>query len=136
MPEPRGVIDRIVMSANAHDLDALVECFTTEYVNETPAHPLRSFRGREQVRRNWAAIFAGVPDVTTRVTDTAINGARIWTEWEMQGTRCDGTPHAMAGVVVFDVAGDQVTSARFYLEPVERTSGGVDDAVNRFTGAQ
>jgi ketosteroid isomerase-like protein len=136
MTEARAVVDRIVAATNAHDLDSLVECFAPDYVNETPAHPQRGFRGREQVRRNWGSIFAGIPDVTTRVTGTVADGNRIWTEWDMRGTRRDGVAHAMAGVVIFAVAGDQVTSARFYLEPLESTSGGVDDAVKRFTSAQ
>jgi hypothetical protein len=54
----------------------------------------------------------------------------------MRGTRRDGAAHAMAGVVVFDVTNEEVTAARFFLEPVERTSGGVDDAVNRVTHGQ
>jgi hypothetical protein len=48
----------------------------------------------------------------------------VWSEWEMRGTRRDGQPHLLRGVVIFGVEGDQATWARFYLEPVER--GGVD----------
>lgn len=129
MPDPRTVVDRLVAATNAHDLDALVNCFAPEYANETPAHPNRGFRGREQVRRNWTAIFAGVPDVRVGVIASAVDGERIWTEWQMTGTRRDAIPFAMAGVVIFGVAGEQITSARFYLEPVESTSGDVTATV-------
>jgi hypothetical protein len=38
----------------------------------------------------------------------------------------------MAGVVVFVLGGDGlIAAARFYLEPVERSSGDVDAAISR-----
>jgi len=46
-------------ATNEHDLAALADCFAEDYRNETPLHPARSFRGREQVRANWRQIFAG-----------------------------------------------------------------------------
>ena len=133
MPDTLDVVGRLVAAANAHDLDALAGCFAPDYVNQAPAHPLRGFRGRDQVRRNWAAIFAGVPDIAARVTAAAADGERVFTEWEMSGTRRDGTPHAMAGVIIFGIRGDQIVSARFYLEPVESASGDVNAAVAEFT---
>ena len=47
-------------AVNSHDLEALTDCFASDFVNETPLHPARSFTGSEQVRKNWAQIFAGV----------------------------------------------------------------------------
>jgi ketosteroid isomerase-like protein len=128
MPE---VIERLVSATNAHDLDALVRCFATDYVNETPAHPNRGFSGRDQVRRNWTAIFAGVPDISVRILASAVDGSTAWTEWEMTGTRRDGSPHAMSGVIVFGTREEEIVSARFFLEPVESDSGNVNDAVAR-----
>jgi limonene-1,2-epoxide hydrolase len=129
MPETLEVVNRLLAATNAHDIDALVDCFAAEYVNETPAHPLRAFSGPAQVRQNWTSIFAGVPDITARVVSSAVDGNLAWTEWEMRGTRRDGAPHAMAGVIIFGVRDDHIVSARFYLEPVERTSGDVNAAV-------
>jgi hypothetical protein len=131
MPDSLEVVNRLVRATNAHDIDALVECFTEEYANETPAHPRRGFRGRDQVRSNWTSIFAGVPDIRARVIASIVDGGSVWTEWELSGTRRDGTPSAMAGVIVFKVAEDHIASARFYLEPVERDGGDVDAAVGR-----
>jgi ketosteroid isomerase-like protein len=131
MPGTLEVINRLVAATNEHDIDALVDCFAVEYVNETPAHPQRAFRGRAQVRRNWTSIFAGVPDVTTRVVASIDDGHTAWTEWEMSGTRRDGALHAMAGVIVFGVFEDRIVRARFFLEPVEQTSGDVNAAVER-----
>lgn len=131
MTDPLAVIDRLVAATNAHDLDGIVDCFAFDYVNQTPAHPSRGFTGREQVRRNWSAILAGVPDLRARVIATAVVGDRVWTEWEMSGARRDGTRHAMAGVVIFTVEDEHIAAARFYLEPVETESGDVNAAVDR-----
>ena len=129
MADPLEVVDRLVAATNAHDIDGLVGCFAEEYVNKTPSHPARGFQGRDQVRRNWTAIFAGVPDITARVIASAVDGQQVWTEWEMSGTRRDGAAHAMAGVIIFGVRDRHIVSARFFLEPVETTSGDVDAAV-------
>ncbi|HEX8305655.1 MAG TPA: nuclear transport factor 2 family protein [Jatrophihabitans sp.] len=128
---PVAVVQRLAQAANEHDLDAIVDCFAEGYLNQTPAHPARGFEGKEQVRRNWAQILAGVPDVTARVLATAEDAGTVWSEWQMTGTRPDGSAHEMRGVIIFGVDGELISTARFYLEPVERQSGTVDDAVRR-----
>jgi hypothetical protein len=127
------VIRQLVEATNAHDLDALVACFAADYRNDTPAHPARGFRGAAQVRHNWSQLFAGIPDLTARVLDSAVAGDTAWTEWEMSGTRRDGSAHLMRGVIIFQVVASRITAARFYLEPVEHTSGGVNAAIAQAT---
>jgi len=124
-------LDRLLRATNGHDLDELVRCFGPDYRNETPAHPGRGFSGAEQVRTNWEQIFAFVPDVHAEVTATAVAGSELWTEWEMRGTRRDGTSHHMAGVIIFEVVDGLATSARFYLEPVDDSAATVDEAVRQ-----
>lgn len=133
MADALSVVERLVAATNAHDVDAVVACFAPGYLNETPAHPSRGFHGPEQVRRNWTTIFAAVPDITARVLATAVDGDRAWTEWEMTGTRRDGTPHAMAGVIIFGTAGAEISWARFYLEPVDPQTDDADAAIERLT---
>jgi ketosteroid isomerase-like protein len=128
---PTEVVERLARATSAHDLEGIVACFGEGYVNQTPTHPLRSFAGRDQVRRNWEQILTGVPDITARVLATAVAGDTVWSEWQMSGTRLDGALHEMRGVIIFEVAGELVQAARFYLEPLERESGTVDDAVHR-----
>jgi ketosteroid isomerase-like protein len=132
---PKAVLQRLLSSLNTHDLEALVACFADDYVNETPVHPQRSFRGSAQVRTNWSQIFTGVPDVSARVTRATVDGDALWTEWEMSGTRNDGDAFLMRGMVLFGVTDDAIHSARFYLEPVEETSGDVDIHTRRVVGA-
>lgn len=130
----QSVLERLVAALNAHDLEAMVSCFAEDYLNETPAHPRRGFRGNAQVRANWSQIFAAVPDVAARVLRATSDGDALWTEWELSGSRADGAAFLMRGVVIFAVVDDTIASARFYLEPVEETSGGVDAHTRRVTG--
>ena len=125
------VLARLERATNAHDVNAVMACFAPDYRNDTPAHPERSFTGREQVRRNWEQIFAAIPDLTTRVLRSAVNGDEAWTEWEHRGTRRDGSLHVMRGVVIFGVADGLLAWARFYLEPVREGGENVDAAVRQ-----
>jgi ketosteroid isomerase-like protein len=120
-------------ATNAHDLEALVSCFTSDYRNETPVHPARGFQGRTQVRKNWEQIFAAVPDITAEVHWVA-EGETVWSEWEMRGSRRDGSRHLMRGVVIFGVHQSQAAWARFYLEPVEDGGADIDRAVRSHVG--
>lgn len=129
-----AVIDRLLRAVNDHDVGALVACFHEDYVNETPAHPKRGFRGSEQVRHNWSRIFAAMPDIAASIPRRTVDGDTVWTEWEMSGTRRDGQEFVMRGVVIFMVVEATIASARFYLEPVEETSGDVDAAIDRSLG--
>ncbi len=129
MDDPQELVDRLVRATNEHDLDAIEACFAEDYENVAPAHPSRSFKGREQVRRNWEQIFGFVPDVQARVTRRATAGDTAWTEWEMAGTRRDGSAHAMRGVILFEVREGVASSARFFLEPLDEATESVDDAV-------
>jgi ketosteroid isomerase-like protein len=128
--QPGAMVDRLCRATNAHDLDALTACFALDYRNDTPVHPARGFQGQAQVRQNWAQIFTRVPDLTATVTWVA-DGDTAWSEWEMRGTRLDGSPHLMRGVVIFGVDQGLARWARFYLEPVEAGGGGGIDAAVR-----
>jgi ketosteroid isomerase-like protein len=130
------VVDRLREATNAHDLDAIVECFSEAYQNETPVHPGRGFTGRAQVRSNWQQILAAVPDVTADVLRQTVDDDVIWSEWEMRGTRRDGLPHMMRGVILFGVADDKATWARFYLEPVDAGQEDADAGVQRIVGSK
>ncbi|MEC5193075.1 MULTISPECIES: nuclear transport factor 2 family protein [unclassified Arthrobacter] len=127
---PEGPVRRMVAAANRHDLEEMVSQFAEDYTNTTPVHPARSFTGSAQVRQNWAALFAGLPDLRLTVQDaTAGAGNKVWMEWSNRGTRPDGSVTASAGVAIFTVRDDRIAAAHFYLEPVENESGDVNAAV-------
>lgn len=130
-PPAMAVIERLRDASNAHDLDAIVACFASDYRNETPLHPARGFVGSDQVRRNWTQILADIPDVRTEIVAAVADGDTVWSEWQHRGTRRDGSVHLMRGVVVFGVRGATIVAARLFLEPVDQAPGGVDAAVRR-----
>jgi SnoaL-like domain len=123
------VLDRLLHATNAHDVDGIVGCFASGYRNETPVHPARSFTGRDQVRRNWEQILGFVSDIRATVLRASVQDGVIWSEWEHRGTRRDGTPHAMRGVIIFGVEDEVISWARFYLEPVQEADGDINYAV-------
>src|SRR3954451_8424276 len=108
----QAVIERLLSATNAHDLDALVGCFSEDYRNETPAHPARGFTGRAQVRANWQQIFAFVPDLGATVLASVSEDSTVWSEGEMTAPRRDGTQHLMRGVIVFGLDGARAAWAR------------------------
>jgi ketosteroid isomerase-like protein len=118
---------------NAHDIEAFVRTFAADYDSVQPAHPDRAFRGREQVRANWAAVFAAVPDFCAELVRLDAVGQTIWSEWRWTGTQTDGGLLDMAGVIVFGVRDDVVAWARLYVEPVEQAGAGIDAAVRDMT---
>ncbi len=130
-PEPRTFADRLCDATNSHDVERVVDCFTEDYVNETPTHPARGFRGQGQVRRNWTQIFAAVPDIEAEVLNSHQAGDTVWSEWEMRGIRKDGASHLMRGVMVFTVSGERARAVRFYLEPVEQHGVDADTAAQQ-----
>jgi ketosteroid isomerase-like protein len=128
------VAERLRDAMNARDIEAFVECFEEEYESEQPVHPDRAFRGRDQVRSNWSAIFDGVPDFTAELIATSTDGDTEWSEWRWRGTQSDGTPLDMAGVIVGGVRDGRLSWARLYVEPVEQGGAGIDAAVRDMSG--
>ncbi|WP_217552845.1 nuclear transport factor 2 family protein [Streptomyces sp. GbtcB6] len=112
-------LDDLQNAISTHDLKALVSCFTENYRCDMPTHPARSFVGQEVVRKNWAGLFARVPDIEARVLRSVRDGDVIWSEWEMTGTTVEGTSQLLRGVVIVRVEGDRAAQANFYLDPVE-----------------
>ncbi len=123
------VIERLNAAANAHDIDAFVACFAPDYDSVQPAHPDRAFGGREQVRENWSAMFAGIPDFRAEVLRSVEAGDTVWSEWRWQGTGLD-----MAGVMIMGIRDDQIAWARLYMEPVEQGAG-IEAAVRDLSGS-
>ena len=126
---------RLRDAMNAHDLEAFLDCFHEDYRSEQPAHPGRGFGGREQVRANWSAIFAGVPDFSARLLlGHCQDEDREWSEWRWTGTRANGGVLDMAGVIVFGVRDDRIASGRLYIEPVAGEDESIDAAVRKMAG--
>ncbi|MBA3424276.1 MAG: nuclear transport factor 2 family protein [Rubrobacteraceae bacterium] len=127
---PIALIERLRRAINQHDLDALIACFDPDYRSEFPAHPDRTFRGHEQMLKNWTQIFSAVPDIEAALLRCTSEEDTVWAEWEWKGTRADDAPFAMRGVTVQGVRQGRITWARMYMEPVE-IGAGSDAAVRQ-----
>lgn len=133
MDSPSDLLARLTAAMNRRDLAAFVDCFDPEYESEQPAHPDRHFRGRAQVERNWAAMFAGIPDFRVEVSRSAEAGDTLWVEWQWTGTRADGTSLDARGACIFGIRAARLAWGRLYMEDVE-TGHGIDAAVTAIAG--
>jgi ketosteroid isomerase-like protein len=136
MQTPLEVAAALARAMNAHDIETFVSLFSEDYDSEQPSHPDRRFRGRDQVRANWSAIFSGVPDFRAELVASAVDSDTAWTEWRWHGTHADGSRLEMAGVIVMGVRNASITWARLYVEPVEAAGEGIDAAVREMSGRE
>jgi len=117
--DPLAVVYRLRDAVNAHDLDALVDCFDREFHSQLPTFPDASFVGNENVRRNWEMIFTSVPDIAAEIVrSTTASTNTVWAEWQQEGTQRDGRSHLARGIVIFTIADGRIASNRFYVHPV------------------
>jgi ketosteroid isomerase-like protein len=121
---------------NRHDLEALVTSFASDLTSEQPAHPGRSFQGRDQVRTNWTMIFSMVPDLKATLLRSSVDDGVEWAEWAWDGTRADGGHFALRGVTIHGLENDEIRWVHFYMEPLEQAGGGVETAVKNAVGAK
>jgi ketosteroid isomerase-like protein len=121
---------------NSHDLEALVTSFASDLTSDQPAHPARSFHGRDQVRTNWAMIFSMVPDLKATLLRSSVDDGVEWAEWAWDGTRADGGHFGLRGVTIHGLENDEIRWVHFYMEPLEQAGSGVETAVKSAVGAK
>jgi ketosteroid isomerase-like protein len=119
-PAAKDMVGRLERAINERDLEGLIELFHPDVVVEYPAHPSRTFRGRDQIWRNWAPIMAKLDDFRATVVRSAVDDSSAWVEWLWQGTQADGSPGDTAGIVIHELDGDQIVRVRFCLEPIDK----------------
>jgi limonene-1,2-epoxide hydrolase len=131
--DPQSVVARLHQAMNGHDLDAFVACFSPDYRSEQPAHPNRAFGGYAEVRTNWAAFFASVPDFHADLLSVTADGDAVWSEWAWSGQRSDGSALDMRGVIIMGVDNDRIAWARLYMEETERDGADIDASMGHLT---
>lgn len=123
------VIEQMEEALNQHDLEAFLACFDPNYQSAQPAHPNRGFGGKEQVRKNWAAMFESFPDFEAQLFRHTADERVVWGEWRWRARELE-----LAGVTVMGVEGDRIVWARLYMEPVEEDGQDIDEAMRTITG--
>ena len=130
---PQAVIEGLQAAVNRHDLEGMLALFDPGYRSEQPAHPERAFGGREQVRKNWSALFDSVPDLRSELLGVVSAGDTAWAEWHWHGRRSDGTRFAMRGVTIGEIREGRITWMRLYMELVEEGGEGIDATMENLT---
>jgi ketosteroid isomerase-like protein len=128
-----ATLERLSDAINRHDLEAFVACFAPDYRSEQPAHPNRAFSGSEQVRKNWAGFFEGVPDLRAELLRSTDDGETVWAEWHWRGTRRDETPLDVRGVTLFGVRDERIVWGRLYMEETEAAGADIDATMRDLT---
>jgi ketosteroid isomerase-like protein len=123
--------NQILTVLNAHDVDGFVALFAEDYRSEQPPHPGREFQGAPQVRENWTAVFAGVPDFVAELLSSAESAGVEFGEWRWRGHHTDGSAFEMRGVTVLGVDAGTIQWGRLYMEPVDDVVDSIDDMVVR-----
>jgi hypothetical protein len=136
MQRPNEVLERLHNAMNQHDLDAFVACFDADYKSDQPAHPNRGFASRDQVRKNWATMFEGIPDFHAELLSQAEHGDVAWAEWRWRGTRQDRPPLDVRGVTLFGVRDGRIVWGRLYMEETEAAGADIDETMRHLTMRQ
>ena len=112
-----SVVTRFVNACNRHDADGVYACLHPDFDSIQPMFPSRNFRGADQVRRNWQAIFDAEPGFRLTVLRSAVVDDTVWLELHGAGRDAE-----VAAVFVMGIQGDRIRWARIYsalVEPVE-----------------
>jgi ketosteroid isomerase-like protein len=128
------VVQRLFKAGNKHDLPGFLACFASDYRSDPPNHPNRAFQGREQVKKNWSAMFTEVPDLRLDILNLTTSGNLVWVESNWSGTLKDQSLFHWRGVTIFTVEGGEITAARLYMEPVDKAGPDIDTTVKEMTG--
>ncbi len=126
---PKLVIERLAKAINAHDVDALADCFDQLYMGEEPLHAESSFRGRERIRASWTSTFDRLPDFTAKIVRMVADQDTAWTEWKWNGTEADKTRVEMRGITILGVRDGRIVWGRLYMEPVQAPGQGMESVV-------
>lgn len=130
--DPKAVAQRWVRALSLHDLEAAVDCFDTDYIDEAPARRGESVQGQNAVRHNFEKLLRDLPDLTATISRIVSDGDEVWMEWGMRGTRRDGTVLEFVGVNIFQALDGRFRSGRIYTEIV-RDAGGIEAQIDRMT---
>jgi ketosteroid isomerase-like protein len=97
---------------NAHDVDAIMSCFTEDCVLDMPRGPApggQRLVGREQVRTGIQARLDGIPDVRYGDDRHWACGDRGVSEWTLRGTQISGEPIEVRGCDLFELTDGKIS---------------------------
>jgi len=120
--DPLAVVQRFVDAANRHDAQGVADCLHADFDSVQPVYPSRNFRGSEQVRRNWQAIFKSEPGFRLTLLRSARADDTVWVELHGAGREAE-----VAGVFIMGVENDLIRWGRVYSAVVDQELYGPSD---------
>ena len=105
------VLEAFLDAFNAHDVDAIMSCFSEDCVLVMPRGPApggRRLEGKEQVRAGIQSRFDGIPDVEYGDARHWVCGDRGVSEWTIRGTQATGERIEVRGCDLFEFAGGKI----------------------------
>ncbi len=88
-----AALDRLARGFNAHDIDAIMECFAEDCSLDMPRGPEphgSRFVGKDEVRRGLMMRFETTPDVHYGEVENLASGNLGISKWLLTGTTLDG----------------------------------------------
>lgn len=113
----------IAQAFNAHDLDAIMECFADDCSLDMPRGPEpwgQRFVGKAAVRERLATRFKGLPDVHYSDDRHWVSGDRGVSEWLLTGTTPEGRRVRVRGCDHGEFRGGMVVRKDSYWKMVEK----------------
>jgi ketosteroid isomerase-like protein len=106
------VLEAFLDAFNAHDVDAIMSCFSEDCVLVMPRGPApggRRLEGKEQVRAGIQSRFDGIPDVEYGDARHWVCGDRGVSEWTIRGTQATGERIEVRGCDLFEFTGGKIS---------------------------
>ncbi len=101
-------VERQLEAYNARDIERFVPCFTEDVLVEDGEGTLL-FRGREELRARYGAMFAASPELACRVVSRLRAGRYVVDEERVVG-RGEGELHV---IVVYTLRDEAICAVRF-----------------------
>ncbi|MGE0151034.1 MAG: nuclear transport factor 2 family protein [Reyranellaceae bacterium] len=114
-------IRKIGAAFAARDVDGIVAAFAADGEFRNAKGPDiwgKSYKGKEEIRQFFAALFAGSPDIAWRHTAEYVVGNRGVTEWHRTATLTSGERQEWLGVDIYTFRGQQILRKDTYIKVV------------------
>ena len=104
-----------------HDVEGIVEAFAEDGEFRNARGPDvwgRTYRGKDEIRAFFTALFASSPDVQWRHTAEFVAGDRAVTEWQRTATLGNSERQAWLGCDLYTFRGDKILRKDTYIKVV------------------
>ena len=106
----------------SRNVDAIVDCFADDGVFLNAKGPDiwgQAYKGKEEIRGYFVAVFAHTPDASWQHTAEYVMGNRAVTEWLRSATLPNGQKQQWNGCDLYTFRGDLIVMKDTYIKVVE-----------------